>query len=226
MSRTSGPGAPVAMARFQPRAAAEPVCDLLLVGGGVAVAVPGGGDLLAGQAGEHRPAVAGVGEGLAQGGVGHDVLQGWPGAGTRRMAAGGGLGHQLGGEGGQDAGLVFGLGGQQLGGALGLEVEDGPQAGQDVQAVQAQVVGGPAGGDGGGQVAVAGAVDLLDPGVQAGDGFVAFGGGELPPCRGRVGVVAVGVGGELGGQVGDLPVQGLEPGQDGGVVFEACGRCR
>ena len=103
---------------------------------------------------------------------------------------------------------------------LGLEVEDRPQAGQDVQAVQAQVVGGPAGGDGGGQVAVAGAVDLLDPGVQAGDGFVAFGGRELPPCRGRVGVVAAGVGGELGGQVGDLPVQGLEPGEDGGVVFE------
>ena len=142
------------------------------------------------------------------------------------MAAGGGLGHQLGGQGGQDAGLVFGLGGQQLGGALGLEVEDRPQAGQDVQAVQAQVVGGPAGGDGGGQVAVAGAVDLLDPGVQAGDGLVAFGGGELPPGRGRVRVVAAGVGGELGGQVGDLPVQGLEPGQDGGVVFEACGRCR
>ena len=48
---------------------AEPVSDLLLVGGGVAVAVPDGGDLLAGQAGEHRPAAAGVGEGLAQGGV-------------------------------------------------------------------------------------------------------------------------------------------------------------
>ena len=29
-----------------------------------------------------------------------------------------------------------------------------------------------------------------------------------------------GVGDELGGQVGDLPVQGLEPGQDGAVVFE------
>ena len=51
-------------------------------------------------------------------------------------------------------------------------------------------------------------------------GSLAFGGRELPPRRGRVGVVAVGVGGELGGQVGDLPVQGLEPGQDGGVVFE------
>ena len=216
------------MARFQREAAAEPFGDLLLVGGGVAVAVPGGGDLLAGQAGKYRPALAGVGEGLAQGGVGHGALQGWPGAvdAVAGVAAGGGLGHQLGGEGGQDAGLVFGLGGQQPGGAPGLEVQDGPQAGQDVQAVQAQVVGGPAGADGGGQVTVAGQVDLLDPGVQAGDGFVAFGGGEFPPGRGRVGVVAAGVGGELGGQVGDLPVQGLEPGQDGGVVVQACGRRR
>ena len=56
---------------------------------------------------------------------------------------------------------------------LGLQVEDGPQLGQDVQAVQAQVVGGPAGAQGGGQVAVAGLVDLLDPGAQPGDGLVA-----------------------------------------------------
>ena len=52
--------------------AAEPAGDLLRVGGGVLVAVPGGGDLLAGLAGEHGPAAAGVGQGLAQGGiVGH-----------------------------------------------------------------------------------------------------------------------------------------------------------
>ena len=124
------------------------------------------------------------------------------------------------GEGGQDAGLVFGLGGQQPGGAGGLEVQDGPQAGQDVQAVQAQIVGGPAGADLGGQVAVAGAVDLLDPGLQAGDGFLAFGGREFPPGRSRVGLVSAGVGGELGGQFGDLPVERFEPGQDGAVVFE------
>ena len=111
----------------------------------------------------------------------------------------------------------------------GLQVQDGPQAGQDVQAVQAQVVGGPAGAEGGGQVPVAGPVDLLDPGLQPGDRFLAFGGGELPPWRRRVRVVAAGMGvgrGELGGQVGDLPVQGLEPGQGGRVVLRGCGRCR
>ena len=60
-----------------PLAVAEPFGDLLLVGGGVLVAVGGGGDLLAGQAGEDGPAAAGVGQGLAEGGVGHDVLRRW-----------------------------------------------------------------------------------------------------------------------------------------------------
>ncbi len=72
------------------------------------------------------------------------------------MAAAAGLGHQLGGQSGQDAGLVFGVGGQQPGGALRLEAEHQPQAGQHVQAVQAQVVRGLAGGEGSGQVPVAG----------------------------------------------------------------------
>src|SRR6266581_829346 len=58
-------------------AAAEPFGDLLLVGGGVLVAVGGGGDLLAGQAGEDGPAAVSVSEGLAEGGVGHDVLRRW-----------------------------------------------------------------------------------------------------------------------------------------------------
>ena len=65
-------------------AAAEPAGDLLLVGGGVAEAVPGGGDLLPWQAGEHRPAEAGVGEGLAERGVGHGALR-------VRLMAGAGL---------------------------------------------------------------------------------------------------------------------------------------
>ena len=108
-----------------------------------------------------------------------------------RVAAAVGLGPQLFGQGGQEAGLVFGLGGQQPGGAFGLEVEGRPQLAEDVQAVQAQVVGGPARTQGGGQVTIAGAVDLLDPGAQPGDGFAAFGGRELPPRRGRVGVVTV-----------------------------------
>src|SRR6185312_999017 len=55
-----------------PLAVAEPFGDLLFVGGGVLVAVGSGGDLLAGQAGEDGPGAAGVGEGLAEGGVGHE----------------------------------------------------------------------------------------------------------------------------------------------------------
>ena len=63
------------------------------------------------------------------------------------MAAAGGLGGQLGGDGGEDAGLVLGLGGQQVGagGGVGVEVEGGPQPAEDVQAVQAQLVLRPAG---------------------------------------------------------------------------------
>src|SRR5712671_909941 len=63
------------------RVAAEPVRDLGGVGGGVAVAVRGGGDLLPRQAGQHRPAAGGERQGLAQGG-GHGLLRagvrGWP----------------------------------------------------------------------------------------------------------------------------------------------------
>ena len=118
------------------------------------------------------------------------------------MAAAGRFGHQLGGQGGQDACLVFGLCGQHPRGAFGLEVEHRPQVGQDVQAVEAQVVGGPAGGEGGGQVTVAGAVDLLHPGVQPGDGFAAVGGREFPPRRWRAGTVAVLVGGRGLGELG------------------------
>ena len=95
----------------------------------------------------------------------------------------------------------------------GLEVEHGPQVGQDVQAVQAQVVGGPAGAEGGGQVAVAGLVDLLDPGAEPGDGLLAVAGGEFPPGGRRAGLVAAGIltGGGVGGQAG-------EQGGEGGVV--------
>ena len=38
---------------------------------------------------------------------------------------------------------------------------------------------------------VAGPVDLLDPGPQPGDGFLPFGGGQLPPRRCWPGAVAV-----------------------------------
>ena len=96
----------------------------------------------------------------------------------------------------------------------GLEVEHRPQVGQDVQAVQAQVVRAPAGAEGGGQVPVAGLVDLLHPGVQPGDGFLAVGGRELPPRWRRAGTVSVRVGvggsglGELG-QGGRVLAQGV-----------------
>jgi hypothetical protein len=116
------------------------------------------------------------------------------------VAALGGLVAELGGQGREDADLVFGLRGQGGRAAAGLEVEQRPQGGQDVQGVQAQVVGGPAGAEGGGQVPVAGPVDLLDPGVQPGDWFVAGVGGEVPPGGRRAGLVAAGI--LLGGRGG------------------------
>ena len=65
---------------------------------------------------------------------------------------------------------------------------------------------GPAGAEGGGEVAVAGPVDLLHPGAQPGDGFGPVVGRELPPARGRVGLVAVGV-----VAAGSGPVRAVRP---------------
>ena len=67
------------------RVMAEPFIDLAGVGGGVAVAVRGGGDLLAGEARQDRPAAGGEGQGLAQRGAGHGLLHGGvlAGAGPR-----------------------------------------------------------------------------------------------------------------------------------------------
>ena len=77
-SRTSGPGAPVAIARFQlgwrPNEAA--ICSASVVS--VPVTVPCGRDLLARLAGQHRPSAGGEGEGLAERRVGHGQLLGWP----------------------------------------------------------------------------------------------------------------------------------------------------
>ena len=132
--------------------------DLAGVGGGVQVAVRGGGGLAPGLAGEHRPAAGRVGQGAAQRRAGSSRAPGLAvsGGGVAGVAAAAGLGAELFGQGGQDAGLVFGLGRDQAGAADGLQVQHGPQFGQDVQAVQAQVVGGPAGAEPGGQVPVAG----------------------------------------------------------------------
>ena len=76
MSRTSGPGAPVAMARFQPKP--RPNQLVICTGSVVASRKPcaGGGDLGAGQAGEHGPAGAGVGQGLAEHRGGHGAVRG------------------------------------------------------------------------------------------------------------------------------------------------------
>ena len=77
----------------------------------------------------------------------------------------------------------------------------------------------PAGAEGGGEVAVAGAVDLLDPGAEPGQGFLAFASVELPPAGGRDGLVSSSLSasppavrhcGEPGGQGGDLLVEAVE----------------
>ena len=90
----------------------------------------------------------------------------------------------------------------------------------------------PARGEGGGEVAVAGAVDLLDPGVQPGDGFLAVGGRELPPRGRRARAVAVGVGVVVGGggggwSLGELGQGGLVLAQGvaevrGGAIASRC----
>ena len=75
----------------------------------------------------------------------------------------------------------------------------------------------PARAEGGGQVAVAGPVDLLDPGAQPGDGFGSCVGREVAPLRRGVGVICVGVGAVRGGELGEdggVLVQGAaEPGE-------------
>jgi hypothetical protein len=137
-----------------------------------------------------------------------------------RVAAAGGFQPELIGQGRQDAGLVFGLRREQPGGAAGLKIQDGPQAAEDVQAVQAQVVTLPAGPEGVGQVPVAGPVHLLYPGMELRDRFGPFSRSQLPPCRRGAGPVAAGTLAGGGGRVGGLPVQALDPGQGGLVVIQ------
>ena len=79
----------------------------------------------------------------------------------------------------------------------------------------------PAGAEGGGEVTIAGAVDLLDPGSQPGEALLAFVAGELPPLGSRCGAIGVVVStvgvaglrrgfGEAGDQGGDLLVKAVE----------------
>ena len=188
--------------------AAEPAGDLLLVGGGVLVAVPGGGDLLAWQAGEDRPAAAGVGQGLAQGGiVGHGMLRGrvWP----QRVVSVASWAARA----GRMRAWYSAWADSSAWSRPGWRYRTDHRPRGDVQGVQAQVVGGPARAEGGGQVAVAGPVDLVHPGAQPGDRLLPVVRGELPPARGRAGLVAAGVvrgrvGAGAGGQAGEQPGQG------------------
>ena len=84
-------------------------------------------------------------------------------------------------------------------------------------------MGGPAGAEGDGEVPVAGPVDLLHPGLQPGDGFLAFGRRQLPPRRRGFWVVPAGVGVGLAGcgeqgERGSMLMQGAADG--GGLVGE------
>ena len=87
-------------------------------------------------------------------------------------------------------------------------------------------MGFPAGGQGGGQVPVAGPVYLVHPAAQPGERLLPGVGGQGPPGRGRAGLVAaglrsgrvrgkaVGQAGEQGGQRGVMAgLAGVEPGE-------------
>ena len=108
--------------------------------------------------------------------------------------------------------------------ALGLQVEGAPQLAGDVEAVQAKVVLGPARAERGGEVAIAGPVDPVHPLAQLGQRGAAFVAGESPPGRCRAGPVPVTAAvfccGAPAGEFGDLPVDGVEAGQGGGVFGE------
>src|SRR5207244_2490687 len=75
----------------------------------------------------------------------------------------------------------------------------------------------------GGQVPVAGPVNLLDPGPQPGDRFRTVGGCQLPPRRCRPGAVTAGVGVGLAGrgEVGERgSVLSYDAAEGGGLVGE------
>jgi len=62
--------------------------------------------------------------------------------------------------------MPFGLGSESAAVSLGGEVEQGPEFAEPVEGVQAGWVVLPAGREGSGELAVAGVVDLFDPGVE------------------------------------------------------------
>ena len=112
-------------------------------------------------------------------------LRRMPVGGRLGVLAAGGFEVELFGEGGEEPGLPFGLAGEGGWLAFGGEVEDGPEFHEPVESVEAEQVLVPARAEGGGEMAVAGAVDLLDPGAEPAQGFLAFGSVEFPPPRSR-----------------------------------------
>ena len=99
----------------------------------------------------------------------------WPVLAASRLA-----GHLVGGC-GQEAGVPFGLGGEGTAVAFGGEVKQGPQFAEPVEGEKARGVVFPAGGEDGGELAVAGPVDVLDPAPQPVYGRILFGAVEFPP---------------------------------------------
>jgi len=98
------------------------------------------------------------------------------------MAAASGFGgHQV-GQRGEHPGRVFGLPVQQGDRPTALEVENGMQLSCYVKAVQAQVVGLPAGAEPGREMPEAGPVHLLDEAAEPADlGFARLA-GQVPPA--------------------------------------------
>ena len=142
------------------------------------------------------------------------------------LAVGCFAGH-LGGGRGEQPGLPLGLGGERAGGAFRAEVQDRPELTEPVEGEQAQRMAVPAGRQRGGEVAVAGLVDLLDPRAEPVDRCSRSGSRQLPPARCRLGPVGQGVrsgvgaeAGDVPGKAGDLLVEPAEGVDHGGVTAE------
>jgi len=153
-----------------------------------------------------------------------------PDRGCIGMLAAGGLDVHLLGQGRKEAGLPFGLAGEDGCVSRGAEVEGGPQFHEPVEPVEAERVLFPAGAEGGGQVAIAGPVDLLDPGAEAGKRLFTFITFELPPPGSAGGLARVAVppavagcrhAGQLRGEASHLLVESVERTEDGRLP---CGR--
>ena len=231
MSRTSGPGAPVAMATLRPGTARHQAGDPRRVGGGVEVAVGGGGFLAAGLAGEDRPAVPGVGQrprqrrvlwfvaavhgSLPPGRAGRAAL--WPQRVVSIMSCS------------AMAGTIRAWNSAwaetTAGVRPGCRYSTRPQLGEQVEPVQAQRVLFPAWSEGGGELPVAGPVHLGDPAAEPVQRVLAVLAVQLPPPRRRhwpVAVPVLGVRIRVAGRAAEAGEQFRELGQlPGGLLVVA-----